>query len=245
MLFRSGKGSVQTVYPLSDTEALKLTTAKYYTPSGRCIHKEHAKKSDDETDGEEASADDKSATGAKAVTDSTKGTKLDTGKKPEAPTAAETFRTVGGRPVTGGGGIVPDIAIRQPDLTQFAIDVERKNYFFQYAIHWAAKHPGAREFKVTPEVITDFKQLLAADKFTFEQAAWDANYDYVDRGIRREIARRLHGSKAAYVVAIEGDEQLKKALDLFKHGHTVKDMYAVKADELKPVSTDEIKKLNK
>ena len=47
------------------------------------------------------------------------------------------------------------------------------------------------------------------------------------------------------MVAIEGDEQLKKALDLFEHGHTVKDLYAVKAEDLKPVSTAQIKQLIK
>jgi len=52
----------------------------------------------------------------------------------------------------------------------------------------------------------------------------------------------LHGSKGAYSVSIEGDEQLKKALDLFQHGRTVKELYAVKAEQLKPVTTDEIKR---
>jgi carboxyl-terminal processing protease len=232
-----GKGSVQTVFPMSETEALKLTTAKYYTPSGRCIHKEHTSDSEetaakaaegDEVDSETPPRDDNKV-------------KLDQ-KKPEAPVPAETFKTVGSRTVTGGGGITPDITIAQPELTQFAIDLERKNYFFQFAVKYAARHPNTKEFKVTPEAMAEFKQILADDKFTYEQAAWDANADYIDRGLRREVARRLHGSKAAYMVSIEGDEQLKRTLDLFTHGHTVKDMYAVQADELKPLDTNEIKK---
>src|SRR6185503_20377707 len=123
-----------------------------------------------------------------------------------------------------------------------AIDLERKNYFFQFAIKYVAKHPQVKAFTATPEVMTDFKQLLAVDKFTYDQAAWDANAEYIDRGIRREIARRLHGSKGAYMVSIEGDDQLKKTLDLFKHGRTVKDLYAVTADELKPLTTEDIKR---
>ena len=101
--------------------------------------------------------------------------------------------------------ITPDITIAQPELSQFAIDLERKNYFFQFAVKYAARHPNTKEFKVTPEAMAEFKQILADDKFTYEQAAWDANADYIDRGLRREVARRLHGSKAAYMVSIEGD----------------------------------------
>jgi carboxyl-terminal processing protease len=229
-----GKGSVQTVFPMSETEALKLTTAKYYTPSGRCIHKEHQNEAEEtaQADGEESEA---------PAPKKDDVVKLDQ-QTPEAPTPAETFKTIGGRTVTGGGGITPDIIISQPELTQFAIDLERKNYFFQFAIKWVARHQNVKDFKVTPEVINDFKQMLTDDKFTYEQAAWDQNIDYLDRGIRREVARRQHGSKAAYMVSIEGDEQLKRTLDLFTHGHTVKEFYAVKADELKPLSTEEIKR---
>lgn len=224
-----GKGSVQTVYPLSETEALKLTTAKYYTPSGRCIHKDHKKDRQADEEDEDAPANPK-PTDAKLQD-----------KKPETPDPALTFRTVGGRTVYGGGGIMPDVTIPQTELTQFAIDVERKNYFFNYAIKWVAKHPSAKDFKVTPEVLAEFKQLLTDDKFVIDQPAWDANAEYLDRGLRREIARRLHGTKAAYMVSIEGDDQLKKALDLFTHGKTVKDLYAIKAEDLKSLTTAEIK----
>ena len=239
-----GKGSVQTVYPLSETEALKLTTAKYYTPSGRCIHKEHPKEdeqaaAEDEENPDRQQSDRPDAVkpdGSKPAVGKPEGSKPDAGKldakKSEAPQPAETFRTVGGRKVTGGGGIVPDIVIRQPDPTQFAIDLERKNYFFQYAIKYVARHPQMHEFK----------QMLADDKFTYDPKAWDDNKDYVQLGIRREVARRLHGSKAAYLVSIEGDEQLKRALDIFQHGHTMKEFFALTGDDLKAVPTEEIKK---
>jgi len=52
----------------------------------------------------------------------------------------------------------------------------------------------------------------------------------------------LNGSKAAYLVSIEGDDQLKRALDLFTHGHTVKDLYLVKSEELKPIPTEDLKR---
>jgi len=224
-----GKGSVQTVYPLSETEALKLTTAKYYTPSGRCIHNDARERDEEET--AEAVVEDETERVDKMAS------------RRESPNPEETFRTVGGREVFGGGGIVPDIIVSQPNLTDFAMDLERRNFFFQFAITHIAKHSEVHEVAVTPEMIEDFKAQLAAAEFEYDQEAFDANYEYVERGIRRELARRLFGSKAAYLVTIEGDEQLKKALDLFEHGATVHELYVVSGDELQPVATETMKRL--
>ena len=237
-----GKGSVQTVYPLSETEALKLTTAKYYTPSGRCIHNDAREAGEPARDAgapDEASDDE--------VTDGRVGDESDRIKemaaRRESPDPAETFRTVGGREVFGGGGIVPDIIVSQPNLTDFAMDLERRNFFFRFAITHIAKHSEVHEVVVTPEMIEDFKAQLADAEFEYEQETFDANYEYVERGIRRELARRLFGSKAAYLVTIEGDDQLKKALDLFEHGATVNELYVVSADDLHPVATETMKRL--
>jgi carboxyl-terminal processing protease len=221
-----GKGSVQTVYPLSEHEALKLTTAKYYTPSGRCIHKEerYAEKSDMPEDEDHAQINEE--------------------EKDEAPDTEELFQTVSGRPVTGGGGIIPDIVIDQPDLSAFAIDMERNNYFFKFAIKYVSTHPDIAEEEhvtTTSDMLSAFKDLLADEGFEYEPEEMEKNSDYVERGIRREIVRRLHGSKAAYQVRIEGDEQLKTTLDLFKRGRTLKELYAVQASELTAIPTLEMK----
>jgi len=117
-----GKGSVQTVYPLSDTEALKLTTAKYYTPSGRCIHRDERDHEREEVEVSEAGAEGEGEEHATA----TRPPILqqdDRSTKSEAPDTTTTFRTVGGRPVKGGGGIVPDLVLTQPNLSDFAVDL--------------------------------------------------------------------------------------------------------------------------
>ena len=240
-----GKGSVQTVYPLSDTEALKLTTAKYYTPSGRCIHRdEHEEESEDVALAEDGEQVEDEAS-VRAPVERRPSVTKDDAKTPkaEAPDSATTFRTVGGRPVKGGGGIVPDLQLTQPNLTDFAIDLERKNFFFKYAIKYVSRHPKDASVIVTPAMLEEFKKLLAEDKFTYDPAVFQDNAEYIERGMRRELTRRLHGSKAAYLVSIEGDEQLKKALDLFAHGRTMKEFYALNPEELRPVPTDRIKQL--
>ena len=85
--------------------------------------------------------------------------------------------------------------------------------------------------------------LTGGGSSTISAGSSAENSEYIERGIRRELERRLHGSKASYLVNIEGDEQLKKTLDLFERGKTVKDLYAVKADDLHPVPTETIKKM--
>jgi carboxyl-terminal processing protease len=221
-----GKGSVQTVYPLSETEALKLTTAKYYTPSGRCIHN-----------------DDRNSEEEEGVVAQAEGEVDQMMARRESPNPDNTFRTVGGREVFGGGGIVPDIIISQPNLSDFAMDLERRNFFFKFAVTHIAKHSEARTISVTPAMIDEFKAQLAAAEFEYDPEVFEANYEYVERGVRRELARRLFGSKGAYLVTIEGDEQLKKALDLFEHGATVDELYVVSADDLEPMATETMKQL--
>src|SRR5438046_1251374 len=122
-----GKGLVQTVIPLTRSvkgPKLKLTTAKYYTPSGRCIQKDEQLKdgalaeddSDDSSDGKPANAD----------ADSKK-------PKPE-------YRTEMGRVVYGGGGITPDIELGEVKLPRVIEDLEAKQVFFKYAVKYAVKH---------------------------------------------------------------------------------------------------------
>ena len=237
-----GKGSVQTVYPLSDTEALKLTTAKYYTPSGRCIHRDERDHEREEVEVSEAGAEGEGEEHATA----TRPPILqqdDRSTKSEAPDTTTTFRTVGGRPVKGGGGIVPDLVLTQPNLSDFAVDLERKNLFFKYAIKHVSRHPKSTSTAVTPAMIEEFKKMLTEDKVDYAPAVFQENSEYIERGLRRELTRRLHGTKAAYLVSIEGDEQLKKALDLFAHGHTMKEFYVLSPEEVRAVPTDRIKQL--
>src|SRR5262245_34963563 len=111
-----GKGSVQTVYPLSDTEALKLTTAKYYTPSGRCIHRDERDHEREEVEVSEAGTEGEGEERTTAAHPPILQQDDRSATKSEAPDTTTTFRTVGGRPVKGGGGIAPDLVLTQPNL---------------------------------------------------------------------------------------------------------------------------------
>lgn len=215
-----GKGSVQTVFPLTEDRALKLTTAKYYTPSGRSIHKDRHR--DDSIDLTET-----------APTDPADEVELDSEPK-------EQFQTDGGRIIYGGGGITPDIEIEQPFLGDFEVAIERDYSLFQFATKWAAHHEVPRDLVPDDALIAEFHDFLATREklpeylevyeleLTPELLAEE--HDYIAKGLRRELMRLKFGQEAAYRVAIEDDVQLQEALDLFRRVSTTADLIKL-ADE--------------
>ncbi|MDB5104771.1 MAG: carboxyl-terminal protease [Fibrobacteres bacterium] len=133
-----GKGSVQTILPLDGQQnTLKLTTAYYYTPAGRCINKP-----------------ENAVRFKKAATDSAR---KDT----------TYFYTKAGRKVLAGGGITPDVILPGRKYTRFATELLRKTMFFNYAIkkrHEIAKKTKITpDFVVTPEILEDFKKFVYTD----------------------------------------------------------------------------------
>jgi carboxyl-terminal processing protease len=201
-----GKGLVQSVYNLSDGAGLALTSAKYYTPSGRCIQRdykdvlEYLSPEDEEGESEEAGpARDVASTQRK-----------------------ESFRTDAGRTVYGGGGITPDVFVKAPTLTRFAATLYARGLFFEFAVDYRAKHPDVPpDFQMTPAVRLEFFKfvdgkpgLLLEGK---TQASYEAEADpsILDRAIREELLTAAYGREAGYRVNMEGDVQLKKALTLF------------------------------
>lgn len=217
-----GKGSVQTVFPLNDNdEALKLTTARYYTPSGRSIHK------DREEEGHHLYQPD----AAEGAPDDAPPPELE----PEAADREiprhqrEQFHTDSGRVVYGGGGITPDVEIDQEFLSDFEVAVERDYALFAFAVDYANSHGEIGEdFRVSDALFKEFKtylrgreklpEYLADFKLTLSDSLMDANADFLKWGVRRELVRRTRGAQAAYKVAIEKDTQLSDAVKLFRHG---------------------------
>ncbi len=228
-----GKGSVQTVFRLQTADqegaALKLTTAKYFTPSGRSIHKDrHRDDSDlDLTESDSTQAPPRSAP-------------LEPADKEVPRSEKEQFKTDMGRTVYGGGGITPDIEIDQPLLNEYEIALERDMVMFSYANHYAATHQIARDFKVDDAVLSDFRTFLdTREKFpdylkeyklSNPDSLFAANREYIERGIRREVMRRGFGAQEAYKVASEDDPQLQHALDLFKKARTLPALLKLAAD---------------
>jgi carboxyl-terminal processing protease len=210
-----GKGLVQTVIPLTRSvrgPKLKLTTAKYYTPSGRCIQKEEQLK-----DGALADDTDDEDEPANARPDSARA------KKP-----LPEYKTEMGRTVYGGGGIVPDIELDEVKIPRILEDLESKQLFFKYAVKYATKHKEApAQYTVTPAMKDEFLGLLRSEKFEYNPDTLAAAQRWVDTGIRRELARRYGGDEEAYRVALEDDEQVRQAAGLFDRAATLPKLLAL------------------
>ncbi len=196
-----GKGLVQSVYNLTDGAGLALTTAKYYTPSGRCIQRdykefiEYVTPLDEDGEGEEAES-------------------IEAAKK-------EVYRTDGGRVVYGGGGITPDEVVKAERLSRFAAGLYARGLFFEFAVQWRAKNPEVPlDFKVTDAVRDAFFKYVddqSAGGENGAKASYAAEKDpsVIDRAIEEEILTAAHGREAGYKVALSGDVQLQKALTMF------------------------------
>ncbi len=207
-----GKGLVQQVYTLPEGTALKLTTAKYYIPSGRCIQKNIRSTRHPE---DLAEADT-------ATVDSSK---------------LELFHTRGGRIVYGGGGVTPDITVEPEKLSPLELNLERLSMFFDYAIKYTNAHPEVKpDFEVSNAMLEEFKAFLKEKKFTYknqletqleemEKTAKESNkdpqlmaeierfrqiidkdkenefaqsLDYIKRSIKRDMLTRLYGESEVY-----------------------------------------------
>jgi len=185
-----GKGLVQTVYPLSHDAALALTTARYYTPSGRLIQRDYNSLEDylsHEEDDDQLVKDSK-----------------------------EIRKTDAGRTVYGGGGIRPDVMVDVDPTSKFVDAVERQQLFFHFAVDYNARHKSVpRTFEVTPEVVREFQDFLTARKVKWTAADIEANRDRLRSEIKEAIASALWGFEEAYKVYAESDRQIQRALELF------------------------------
>ena len=202
-----GKGSVQTLIPLSGGNALKLTTAKWYTPSGRCIHKDEGERDLVQADDVESIGDEEGD-----ATDDNGAGSPDTKAKADKP----KYKTLGRhRIVYGGGGITPDVDVKPDKLTSFESKIEGRGVFFNFAVKYAAQH---KDVGGTPEITTAMLDVLVetlrTEKIDFTNDEVTRDRDYLARGLRREFARKAGGDVAAFKVQMEGDNQLASAVDL-------------------------------
>mgnify|MGYP001581031481 FL=1 len=216
-----GKGLVQTVIPLTRSvrgPKLKLTTAKYYTPSGRCIQKDEQLK-----DGALAADDEESDEAVPALPDSLKV------KKP-----LPEYKTEMGRTVFGGGGIAPDIELDEVKIPPLVQDLEQKQVFFKFAVKYAVKHKEApKDYALTPAIRDEFRDLLKAEKVETRADSLVAVQRWIDTGVRRELARRYEGDEAAYRIAISDDEQVRSVMALFDQAPTLPRLLALATEKSK------------
>lgn len=183
-----GKGLVQTLTPLDNDGAVAITTARYYTPSGRLIQRDYSHSYDAYYFPDEQP----------------KGVDEPVEPKPEA-------HTDNGRPVYGGGGIAPDVKVEAMEIPALAQRLERQRAFLEFAAKEAEQgHLDAARAE-SPEMLDAFKAYLAQQKITYTPDEWKASEAYVRCALGREAMTMLEGQAAGYRAMIPMDVQLQKA----------------------------------
>lgn len=219
-----GKGLVQTLYPLADGVALKLTTARWFTPSGRTIQRT-AK--DEEDQFRQAMADG-------SVAPDTSAAARDTSIK-----ARPIYHTDAGRTVRGGGGIVPDVLVRRDTLSapekEFARGLAEKAGIYRDVLTAFAleeKQKGAvkaESFTVTPEMHRAVYDRLKARGVQVPQAVYDSAAGLVDPQIGYEVARYVFGRTAEFRRRAADDPQMQSALALLHRAQTPHELLTLAA----------------
>lgn len=221
-----GKGLVQVTRPLSYNSSLKVTTAKYYIPSGRCIQAiDYAERDEN---------------GAVA--------KIPDSLKVE-------FETRGGRLVYDGGGVNPDIEVEQEALSNVTISLLRKNLLFKYATHFAVNNKEIaqpKQFKLSDNDFEDFVEWVSDKDYDYttesEEVIEELRSKAIEEGyisaieedlkileekmlhdkekdlrkakeeikelLINEIAGRYHYKTGALVASFSYDRDLKKAIEI-------------------------------
>ena len=226
-----GKGLVQTLYSephLTDGSALKLTTARYFTPSGRMIQRDYKNKSFQEYI--EGSFGDAGEDGPEAGsgTGEDSSDPADPADPADIPERTE-YTTAAGRTVYGDGGITPDVLIAAQKRTYpFVIGKYRgwvpfDRACFEFANAYVVSRQDLkddfevflREFQVDEAMLEAFRVQVRSSGVSFSEGEFNDDLDVIELQLKRALARNLWGDEEASRVAAAGDEQLQQALLLF------------------------------
>jgi carboxyl-terminal processing protease len=212
-----GKGLVQSVYTLPYGAGLALTTAKYYTPSGRWIQRPF----DDllaYVNPEEIEVTPQDVDNAPRSEP----------KLPEPREEGEVFYTDAGRIVYAQGGITPDYVVKQDDrVSKLLPQLLARGLFFNFAVDYAARNPELpADVAVDEKIRGEFFRFAEKNKFSSveeleRQFSEDPLKDRIDLAIRMEIANVRAGLEAGRRIQITGDAQVQRALELFPEAERV------------------------
>lgn len=176
-----GKGLVQSIRPLPYNGQMKITTAKYYTPSGRCVQ---------------------------AIDYSRRNEDGSIGHIPDSLT--KEFKTVSGRTVRDGGGITPDVEIDVPSYSRLVYSLVLGGVIDQYAIDFARRHesiPAADDYHFSDEDFEDFIRFAKTQEFDYRSSA-KTYYDKMKKELEEDgLADTMSEELEALEKALEMDKE--------------------------------------
>ncbi len=206
-----GKGLVQMPIPLNDGSELRLTISRYYTPSGRSIQKPYGEGMEDYQmdilnrfeNGEYFHPD------SSLFVDSLK------------------YKTLKGRPVYGGGGIMPDVFVPRDttELSEYLSQLYNKNIIREYTLEYYQKHRKELEkmpfekfnksFEVTDKMLQDVVQMARASGVAYNDAEFRRSKNLLRNNLKAFISRSVYGNSGFFPVLHQSDEEFQQALKHF------------------------------
>ena len=234
-----GKGSVQNVIPFEDSTALKLTTARWYTPSGRSIDKPvdwdgldgritaaqqriiDRLKDELKTLGEEAKTDNERNLLSKLesdlydLEDNIYQLRVDSSRLDEP----KEFTTLGplGRTVYGEGGITPDVIIEPKRISRLETEIVTKGFSFDFVVKYTAKHDDIqKDFEIDDIVLKEFAVYLMKQDVEFTEQEFDEVKTDLGKRLKQELYTNLWGIKEGYRVRVADDPLVQKAVEFLK-----------------------------
>jgi len=218
-----GKGSVQDLFPLSGGNFLKVTTSKWFTPVGRSIQKDLPKNG-----------------ATRAATAAPPAGAVDEEGAPIAGAQSDTtkpYRTASGRVVYGGGGIVPDVTVRQDTATTAEQEFFRaaakggstfNDVLFRYAIEYGRGHPDIRpNFVVTPEMRREFYDRLRTAGLEITAEQYEGARAFIDRRLGQEVVQHKFGANAAAQRVTASDRAVMEAYSLLRRAQTPQELLRI------------------
>jgi carboxyl-terminal processing protease len=179
-----GKGLVQSVFPLTDGTGLALTTALYYTPSGRSIQKP------------------------------LDAAKFELGGTTAHPNVQSEFHTDQGRTVTGGGGIRPDIVVPPAAMSRLRAVLDASASFTNFATEYLRKNKVTEDFEVTAAVLREFQLFLSERGIQPSVAELAVEQAFMTNRLKTEIFNQAFGVEKGDEVEAQRDPVILKALEI-------------------------------
>ena len=210
-----GKGLVQRQFVLPDNSALRLTIARYYTPSGRSIQRDYRKIANHQEYFEDAGKNNDKP-----------GNNLE--HTAERDSELTKYKTHDGRTVYGGDGITPDYIVKSQNLNNYAADLLKNNVFYLYSLNYYEKHKDeinrkykkdlmefVNEFNFSSSDIQDFIKYSNIKGVKENNKEFDSEKDYIIARLKAEIARNIWSNEGWYREILRADNQFQKSLTLF------------------------------
>ena len=212
-----GKGLVQRQWTFNDGSGLRLTIARYYTPSGRLIQRSYEGKGKGEYQREAFQRDEQEGENLEHKKDA----------KAKADSLRLIYHTNRGRAVYGGGGITPDYIVKPPSLGKSTENLLRRDMVYQFVAAYldgegqklrsnfgADRKNFVQSYAITDQILDNFQTFIKTKGVSTEEKDFKQDIAYIKARLKAEIARAFWGNDGWYPVMLEVDPQFQKAVGL-------------------------------